>query len=277
MATVRALLAAGARVLPGDEARREAALLLGYAGGKSDAWLIAHADDEIDLADAAKFEQLVARRAAGEPVAYLVRSRGFNTLELHVTPDVLIPRADTEVLVDCALQRVPEDSPCRVADLGTGSGAIALAIAHARPKAQVLATDMSVAALQVARGNADRLGLTNVAFAEGDWCAALGDARFDVIVSNPPYIAAGDPHLAAGDLRFEPAMALASGVDGLDAIRCIVAAAPSHLLPGGWLAFEHGFEQGAVVRELLRAAGFGDVSTARDIEGRERVTGGRRG
>lgn len=275
MATVRALLAAGASALPGDAARREVALLLGYACDKTDAWLIAHSGDAMDAECAARFERLVARRAAGEPVAYLTGRRGFHALELDVTPDVLIPRAETELLVDCALQRLPESMPSIVADLGTGSGALALAIAHARPLVRVLATDASAAALRVARGNAERLGLGNVAFAEGDWCAALGADAFDMIVSNPPYIAAGDPHLTTGDLRFEPAMALASGIDGLDAVRAIVAVAPAHLNRGASLLLEHGFDQAVAVRDLLRAAGFADVATTRDLEDRDRVTGGR--
>lgn len=275
MTTLRALLAAGARALPGDAARREAALLLGHVCGKPDAWLIAHADDAIDAVRAAAFEQLIARRAAGEPVAYLTGSRGFHALDLRVTPDVLIPRAETELLVDCALQRLPPGADRHVADLGTGSGAVALAIARARPQAHLLATDASRAAVDVARSNAARLDLSNVSFAEGDWCAALGGATFDVIVSNPPYIAAGDPHLAVGDLRFEPAAALASGVDGLDAIRSIAAGAPARLKPGAWLLLEHGFDQGDAVRGLLRAVGLTGVFTERDLEGRDRVSGGR--
>jgi release factor glutamine methyltransferase len=162
-----------------------------------------------------------------------------------------------------------------VADLGTGSGAIALAIAKARPRAKVVATDASGAALAVARANADRLALRNVQFAQGDWCAALADARFDLIASNPPYIAEGDPHLREGDLRFEPAAALTSGSDGLDAIRIIVRDARAHLCGGGWLLFEHGFDQGPAVRELLAAHDYTEVFTQRDLEARERVSGGR--
>ena len=275
MTTVRAWLDEGARALPGREARREAALLLGHVLGVSDAWLIAHAGDSIDPARAAAFQMLVERRARGEPVAYLTGTRGFHALELQVTPDVLIPRPETEVLVDCALQRIPEDMEWAVADLGTGSGAIALAIAKARPRAKVVATDASGAALAVARANADRLGLRSVQFAQGDWCAALGDARFDLIVSNPPYIAESDAHLREGDLRFEPAAALASGSDGLDAIRIIVRDARAHLRDGGWLLFEHGFDQGPAVRELLAAHDYAEVFTQRDLEVRERVSGGR--
>ena len=260
--------------MPGDAARREAALLLCHVLGVSDAWLVAHADDAVDPVHVAAFHELVAGRTRGEPVAYLTGRRGFHALELRVTPGVLIPRPETELLVDLALLRIPVDVECAVADLGTGSGAIALAIAKARPRVHVVATDASASALPVARGNAERLGLHNVEFALGDWCTALGEGKFDVIVSNPPYIAEGDPHLHEGDLRFEPPAALASGVDGLDAIRVIVRDAYLHLCVGGWLLFEHGFEQGAAVRALLAAHRYAEVFTTRDIEDRERVSGG---
>jgi len=269
------LLAQATRALPGPDARREAALLLRHVLDVSEAWLVAHADDTIDAGRRAAFEALVARRAKGEPVAYIVGVRGFHDLELEVTRDVLIPRPETELLVELALQRIPADTGCTVADLGTGSGAVALAIAKARPLARVVATDASAAALQVARANAERLGLRNVGFAQGDWCVALGDARFDVIVSNPPYIAEGDPHLREGDLRFEPRTALASGADGLDAIRVIVRDARAHLREGGWLLFEHGFDQGADVRDLLLDHSYVEVFTRQDLEGRGRVSGGR--
>jgi len=275
MTEVRALLDEGTRALPGDEARREAALLLRHVLGVSDAWLVAHADDSIDPAHAAAFRDLVARRAHGEPVAYLTGTRGFHAIELRVAPGVLIPRAETEVLVDLALQCIPAEGDCRVADLGTGSGAIALAIAHARAKAHVVATDISEAALEVARGNAVRLHIGNVEFRQGNWYEDLGGGRFDVIVSNPPYVAGGDPHLHEGDLRFEPAAALASGADGLDAIRAIVRGAREYLRNGGWLLLEHGFDQGADVRDLLLNHGYAEVFTRQDLEGRERVSGGR--
>ncbi|HEX7113462.1 MAG TPA: peptide chain release factor N(5)-glutamine methyltransferase [Mizugakiibacter sp.] len=275
MAEVRTLLAEAAQRLAGGAARLEAELLLAHALGKPRAWLYAHAGDAADEAAQAAFAALLARRLAGEPVAYLTGTRGFWSLELEVTPATLIPRPETELLVELALARLPEDARARVADLGTGSGAVALAIARERPQAWVFATDASAEALAVARRNAGRLGLAHVAFAQGDWCRALGDASdFDLIVSNPPYIAAGDPHLGEGDLRFEPAAALTSGVDGLDAIRSIVRDARAHLRPGGWLLFEHGYEQGAAVRALLTAAGYREVFTARDLEGRERVSGG---
>lgn len=240
------------------------------------AWLFAHADDVVDVQARSMFSALVQRRAAGEPVAYLTGHVGFWTLDLQVTPAVLIPRADTEVLVEAALQRLPMNAGLRVADLGTGSGAIALAIAIERPCIEMVAVDASTAALQVARDNAARLHLGNVTFREGDWCAALGEDRFDLIVSNPPYIAQDDPHLRSGDLRHEPLPALVSGRDGLDAIRTIVNCAPAHLDVGGWLLLEHGWQQGAAVRELLQRADFADVATLLDLESRERVTLGHR-
>src|SRR6185312_15239860 len=225
----------------------------------------------------ATFEALVARRAAGEPVAYLTGRRGFWTLELEVTPATLIPRPETELLVELALERLPRDMACRVADLGTGSGAIALAIASERPQAQVVATDASADALAVARRNAQRQGFGNVRFVQGDWLAPLAGERFALIVSNPPYIEAADPHLARGDLRYEPAAALASGADGLDDIRRIIADAPAHLEAGGWLLFEHGWNQGDAARALLREAGYAQVFTAQDLEARDRVSGGKTG
>jgi release factor glutamine methyltransferase len=269
------LKAAGERI-PGVEGRREAALLLAHVLGVSDAWLITHAGEGVDDARAADYRALIGRRARGEPIAYIVGIRGFHALDLAVTPDVLIPRPETELLVDLALQRLPDDLDCAVADLGTGSGAVALAIARTRPRVRVVATDASGAALQVARGNAGRLGLHNVEFARGDWCAALGDAQFDVIVSNPPYVAEGDPHLSMGDLRFEPGMALISGKDGLDAIRVLVRDALASLRGGCWLLLEHGFDQGGAVRDLFARHGYAEVFTEGDLGGHERVTGGRR-
>lgn len=273
--TARGLLAAAAGELGSDESAREVEILLGHALRRDRAWLYAHADDALSVDAAVRFHGLLMRRAAGEPLAYITGRREFWSLDLEVTPDVLIPRAETELLVELALQRIPQSAQVDIADLGTGSGAIALAIARERPQARVLATDASVATLAVARENARRLGIGSVEFAQGDWCKALGGRRFDGIVSNPPYIAETDAHLQQGDLRFEPRAALASGVDGLDAIRSIIDAAPAHLQPGGWLLLEHGFEQGAAVRQLLERRGFQDVSTAVDLERRERVSGGR--
>lgn len=276
MTDVRTLLTVATQALAGPDARREAELLLAHALRQPRAWLYAHAGDAVAPATSATLHSLLQRRVAGEPLAYLTGTRAFWTLDVEVGPAVLIPRPETECLVEAALQRMPEDKAVRVADLGTGSGAIALALARERPFAQVLATDVSAAALSVARGNAARLGLANVGFARGDWCAALGTIAFDLIVANPPYIAAGDPHLAMGDLRFEPAAALVAGDDGLDAIRTIVRDAPRHLRPAGWLLLEHGWEQGPAVCDLLTAAGFTRVACERDLEDRERVSLGRR-
>ncbi|GAB3361021.1 peptide chain release factor N(5)-glutamine methyltransferase [Lysobacter tyrosinilyticus] len=264
------LLAARARIDAVD-----AEFLLVHVLGKSRSWLFAHRDDLVTGDLAATFAALVQRRAQGEPVAYLTGQRGFWRFDLAVTPATLIPRPETELLVELALERLPTDRALRVADLGTGSGAIALALAHERPRAQVTATDASASALAVARANANALRLGNVGFDEGDWYTPLGDAHFDLIASNPPYIALGDPHLDEGDLRYEPASALSSGTDGLDAIRTIVADAPAHLLPGGWLLLEHGWDQGEAVRALLTMAGFAEVATYQDLEGRDRVSLGR--
>lgn len=265
------LASARSAIDPGD-----AALLLLHVLERPRAWLYAHGDAAVPAPAEERFHGLVARRAAGEPVAYLVGRRGFWTLDLSVTPDTLIPRPETELLVEQALARLEAGRPLRVADLGTGSGAIALAIASERPLARVVATDRSDAALAVARGNALANGLDGrVEFRAGDWLGPLAGERYDLVASNPPYIAEGDPHLGQGDLRHEPAAALSSGADGLDAIRAIVAAAPAHLSAGGWLLLEHGFDQGPAVRALLAAAGFGEVETVPDLEGRDRVSLGR--
>jgi len=272
--TVRGLIDAAGAQLGGDEAGREVELLLGHALGRNRAWLYAHADDALAVESAIRFHDLLTRRARGEPLAYILGRREFWSLDLTVTPDVLIPRHETELLVELALQKIPQREKVEIADLGTGAGGIALALARERPQARVLATDVSAAALGVARGNAQRLGVANVEFAQGDWCAALGERKFDLIVANPPYVADVDLHLVRGDLRFEPPVALASGVAGLDAIGVIVRDAPMHLRRGGWFLFEHGFEQGAAARMALEQSGFVEVFTHSDLEGRERVTGG---
>lgn len=274
--TIRALIDAASARRAGVETRSEAEILLAHVLGRSRSWLFAWPEHEPTADQRAVYAQLIDARWRGEPIAYLTGRCGFWTLELDVTPAVLIPRPETELLVELALARLPLDREVCVADLGTGSGAIALAIASERPQARVLATDASEAALAVARGNARRLDLRNVEFAQGDWCVALGGAMFDLIVSNPPYIASGDPHLAQGDLRFEPGSALASGADGLDAIRCILAEAPRHLVERGWLLLEHGYDQAAAVRELLTAHAFVEIDSARDVAGHERVSFGRR-
>ncbi|WP_455384797.1 peptide chain release factor N(5)-glutamine methyltransferase [Acidihalobacter prosperus] len=252
----------------------EAELLLAHVLDKPRTYLRAWPERRLDAERADTFEKLLSRRAAGEPLAYLLGHREFWSLDLEVAPGVLIPRADTETLVERALELIPADQAARVADLGTGSGAIALAIAHDRPRSAVVATDRSSTALDLARRNAARLKLHNVDFRHGDWCAALGTEDFDLIVSNPPYIAADDPHLEQGDLPHEPAEALASGSDGLEDLRRIVDCARGHLRTNGRLLLEHGRTQGEAVRALLHDAGFEAIRTHRDLEDRERVSEG---
>ncbi len=269
--TVFALLGVARRGIDAADAE----LLLAHALGQGRNWLFAHADDSVPADVTARFESLVQRRIAGEPVAYLTGCQGFWTLDMEVTPATLIPRPETELLVELALARIHANAAVLVADLGTGSGAIALSIAKERPRTQVIATDASDDALDVARRNAERNGIENCQFRAGNWYAPLAGECFALIASNPPYIADGDAHLAQGDLRFEPSMALSSGVDGLGAIRTIVAAAGEHLFPGGWLLLEHGWDQGDAVRKLLLDASFVDVETVQDLEQRDRVSLGR--
>lgn len=254
----------------------EARLLLSALVEKSAAWLLAHDDEALDEAQAARYADWVARRAAGEPVAYLLGRREFYGREFAVAPGVLIPRPETELLVEVAIAKVGSGDTAKnptVLDLGTGSGCIAISIALECPSASVIAVDASVEALALARQNAQRLRAP-VQFLHSNWFAALGDARFDVIVSNPPYIAEHDPHLQQGDLRHEPRAALASGATGLDDMRRIVDAAPAHLHPGGTLWLEHGYDQADAVRALLRAAGLAAVASRRDLAGIERISGG---
>jgi release factor glutamine methyltransferase len=253
----------------------EAKLLLAHVLGRDRAWLAAHAGEGMTAEQAKTFDALARRRRNGEPVAYLIGRREFYGLDLEITPDVLIPRPETELLVDLALARLSIDSETRVLDLGTGSGAVALAIAAARRKAQVVGTDVSGPALALAARNAARLGIGNVTFVESDWFEALPDERFDLVAGNPPYVAAGDSHLTEGDLRHEPQHALTPGGDGLGAIRAIVAAAPAHLSRGGWLLLEHGYDQADTVGAWFRDAGFADVGAARDLAGILRVSYGR--
>jgi release factor glutamine methyltransferase len=257
------------RLLPAIESR----ILLAHALGVGHAYLIAHARDPLDDEALARFDSLCRRRLAGEPVAYLTGMREFYGLPFRVAPAVLIPRPETELLVDVALERMPQDRTTRVLDLGTGSGCVALAIAKNRPLARVIATDVSAGSLSMARENAERFEI-DLEIRESDWYAGLGGERFDLIVSNPPYVAAGDPHLAAGDLRFEPDTALTDGSDGLASIEAIVAGAPAHLAARGWLLFEHGYDQAAAARERLAAAGFDSIRSWRDLAGIERVSGG---
>jgi release factor glutamine methyltransferase len=255
-----------------SSARLEVQCLLQKVLGIGRAYLFAHPERVVSDAEEAAYQELLQRRLSGEPVAYILGEREFFGLSFSVTSATLIPRPDTELLVELALER--GGSAVRVLDMGTGSGAIALAIAHQQPDAEVWACDASAAALAVARENAQRLGLANVHFIESDWFSALSGQCFDIIVSNPPYIAADDPHLSQGDVRFEPLSALASGADGLHDIRRIIAQAGAYLEHNGWLIFEHGYDQAARVRELLRESGFTEVFSAKDLSGIERCSGG---
>lgn len=266
--TVAELLAWARQAVPTNEARL---LLQGVLGANAVA-LAAHPERRPDDAQTDRYLGLVARRAAGEPIAYLLGSREFYGREFHVSPAVLIPRPETELLVELGIAKLRGLARPAILDLGTGSGCVAISLAG-ELAAEVTAADVSPAALAVASANALRLGVA-ARFVESDWFSAIG-GRFDLIVANPPYVAEGDPHLAAGDLRFEPPLALACGADGLSAIRRIVAAAPRHLLPGGWLFFEHGYDQADGVRALLLAAGFADIEQHRDLAGIVRVSGGR--
>lgn len=257
-----------------DSPRREARLLLGRAAGIRTTEMLAFPERDVPGEAAARFREWIDRRSRHEPVAHLIGERGFRGLDLVVTSRTLIPRPDTECLVDAALEPFPEQG-IRTVDLGTGTGAIALALAQERPHWSVTATERDDGALHVARRNSERLGLP-IRFLQGSWFDALpAGERFTLIVSNPPYVASDDPHLDAGDLPWEPHAALVSGPDGLDDIRHLVRHAPHHLEQGGWLMLEHGHDQGETVRSLFAEAGFSDVETRRDLGGRERVTRGR--
>jgi release factor glutamine methyltransferase len=253
----------------------EAKLLLAHVMDRDRAWLAAHGDAPLTREQALAYDALARRRRNGEPVAYLTGRREFFGLELEVTPDVLIPRPETELLVELALTWLDNEVSARVLDLGCGSGAVALAIAHERPRARVVGADVAPAAVALARRNAERLAIGNAAFIESDWFHLIPREPFALIVANPPYVAVEDAHLGRGDLRFEPATALASGGDGLDAIRAIAAGAPGYLASGSMLALEHGHDQAKAVQTLLRDAGFGDIAFARDLAGIPRVTYGR--
>jgi release factor glutamine methyltransferase len=256
------------------EAALEARLLLQKTLNVSHAWLLTHEDDTLPDEAARTFEDKLQRRLRGEPVAYIVGHREFYGLELAVSPDTLIPRPDTETLVEAALERIPPHQSCKVLDLGTGTGAIALAIASQRPDAELTAVDFSEKALNVASGNATQLNIRNVRFLQSDWFSNLGGETFDIIVSNPPYIAKADPHLTQGDLRFEPMSALVSGRDGLDDIRRIIAAAAEHLKPGGWLLLEHGYDQAVAVAKLLQHHHFLEIDHCQDLAQITRVSFG---
>jgi release factor glutamine methyltransferase len=280
-ATLAALLATGAHRLRTALAARDppatpgldAEVLLAHALQASRARLRSHPEDIPEAAAAARFLALIERRAAGEPVAYILGRKGFWTLELIVSPAVLVPRPETELLVERALA-LPTAADATVADLGTGSGAIALALASARPRWRLVATDLSAAALTVAGANARALGLERVALVQGDWLEGLGGRHFDLLLSNPPYVAADDPALSQPELLREPRLALVAADEGLAALRRIIAGAPARLRPGGWLLLEHGAGQAAAVAGALVARGFAQVRSHRDLAGRERMTEG---
>jgi len=257
------------------DARFESQLLLQHLLNAGRAWLIAHENDSLTADMQARFDALVNRRANGEPIAYILGSREFYGLNLAVTTATLIPRPDTEILVDAALAKIPADQHTQILDLGTGTGAIALAIAQQRPQAQVTGVDASRPALDVAISNSRQLHLINAHFALSDWFNDLGNSRFDVIASNPPYIEETDAHLQQGDLRFEPLSALASGADGLDDIRRIIEDCLIHLKPQGWLMLEHGYNQAVSVTGLMAQAGLVNIETIRDLGGNDRVTIGK--
>jgi release factor glutamine methyltransferase len=258
-----------------SSARLDAEVLLAYALNSTRARLHGWPNDSVTSEQAARYRNLIARRAGGEPVAYLTGTREFWSLSLEVTTHTLIPRPQTERLVEVVLGLIPAHSTLTVADLGTGSGAVAAAIASERPACQVIATDVCRRALAVAAGNVARLGLDNVSLRQGRWYRALGAQRCALIASNPPYVASGDAHLSRGDVRFEPRLALSAGDDGLDAIRHIVAGAQAHLLPDAALVVEHGHEQSDAVQELFHRHGYQNIEAYLDLEGHARVVSGR--
>lgn len=273
-ATIAAVIreAAGALALACDTPHLDAEVLLSHVLNKSRTYLRAWPEKELSSEQAARFFALVERRAGGEPVAYLTGTREFWSRQFRVTPDVLIPRPETELLVELALERLPAGQPFRLLDLGTGSGALAVTLALERPLAEVVAVDFCPRALDVARSNALRLGAANVRFVLSDWFSTLAEAAFDLIVSNPPYVASEDPYLRQNGLPFEPITALTAGTDGLDAIRRIVPAALFRLAPGGTLLLEHGYDQATAVQNLLAEAGFHAIASHADLQGHPRVT-----
>jgi release factor glutamine methyltransferase len=261
--------------IDGASPRLEAELLLCHVLAKPRSHLFAWPDREMATAETGAFARLLARRLQGEPLAYITGQREFWSLTLEVTPDTLIPRPETEILVEQALAILPAKTHCRVADLGTGSGAIAAAIASERPLSEIFATDSSPGALAVARRNFERLSLGNVHSLHGEWCTPLPQGEgFDLIVSNPPYVEEGDPYLEKNGLPWEPQQALVSGADGLDDIRLIIDQARNRLKAGGWLLLEHGFDQAGKIRRLLHEAGYRECDSWRDLAHHERVTGG---
>ena len=272
MLTVQELLRSGSD-LPTDSARRDTEILLCHCLGKPRAWLYTWPEEEVARDCARDFEKLLAQRREGVPVAYLTGERDFWSLQLAVSDATLIPRPETETLVSWALELALPNA-ASVLDLGTGSGAIALALASERSHWRVTALDVSQEALQVARGNAVRTRLTSVHFVQSDWYQAVIGQRFNALLANPPYVDGDDPHLALGDVRFEPRSALVSSNSGLEDLGRLVTGASDHLLDGGWLLLEHGFEQANAVCAMLHDAGFSQVSTRRDMSGQQRITGG---
>ncbi|PKM24517.1 MAG: peptide chain release factor N(5)-glutamine methyltransferase [Gammaproteobacteria bacterium HGW-Gammaproteobacteria-13] len=254
--------------------RLDAELLLAHALGKSRSYLHTWPERELDTPQLERYQAALARRQAGEPVAYILGQQGFWSLELEVASHTLIPRPDTELLVETVLALLPA-TPASLLDLGTGTGAIALALASERPAWRLTGVDRVAEAVALAERNRARLKLTNASFIASHWFSALTGQRYQLIVSNPPYIAADDRHLAEGDVRFEPSSALVAGADGLDDIRLIIQQAPDYLETGGWLLLEHGFDQAPAVRELLSARGFSAVESRRDLGGHERISLGR--
>lgn len=273
MATIEMLLKT-AELPDSPSARLDAEWLLAAALAKPLSYLRTWPEREVPAASAERFASDLQRRRQGEPVAYILGRQGFWSLELEVAPHTLIPRPDTELLVEVVLALLPA-TPARILDLGTGTGAIALALAAERPAWRVTGVDRIGEAVALAERNGRRLGLHNAAFRQSDWFSSLAGERYQLIVSNPPYIPVSDPHLAMGDVRFEPRSALVAGADGLDDIRRIVAQAPEHLEPHGWLLLEHGFDQAGAVRELLSRGGFVEVESRRDLSGHERISLGR--
>lgn len=257
-----------------ESPRRDAEILLGFVTGKERTFILAFGETLLTPQQLQQLDELLARRAKGEPIAHLVGEREFWSLPLRVSPFTLIPRPDTECLVEQALDRMPE-SPCAVLDLGTGTGAIALAIASERPDCDITALDLIPEAVELARSNAQRLGITNVRVLQSNWFSALNTQRFSIIVSNPPYIDREDPHLAQGDVRFEPLSALVADEHGLADLRQLVETSRQFLEPGGWLLLEHGWKQAEEVQQLFIDAGFTEVQTCQDYGGNDRLTAGR--
>jgi release factor glutamine methyltransferase len=254
-----------------ESAALDARVLLQFVTGLDHAALLREPGRPLSPTEQQSYEQTLSRRGLGEPVAYITGEREFWSLSLHVSPDTLIPRSDTELLVERALERIPEKASWCIADLGTGSGAIAIAIARERPRCHVIASDVSPGALAIARNNAARLDIGNIEFRQGSWFEAIAAGECDLVVSNPPYVPSDDPHLQAGDVAHEPRCALVAGVDGLDCLREIISDARSVMRPGTWLLLEHGFDQGAAVRDLFGEAGYKAISGHRDLAGHERV------